>query len=112
MIIPSTRYTSLCNICLQYVFYDSLQCACCLTQVHKRCARLNDAFINISNVDYSYWNCKDCIALSSIINIDDNNYTNATFDSSHCSSFYNEKVYPAIHFQNTFNANTSYYATE
>ena len=65
-------------------FSNSLQCACCLTQVHKRCVIFNDAFINSSNVDDCYWNCKDCIELSSIFNINDNNSTNVTFDSNHC----------------------------
>ena len=66
-------------------FSDSLQCACCLTQVHQRCAILDDAFINSSNVDDSYWNWKDCIELSSIFNINDNNSTiNVTFNTSHC----------------------------
>ena len=94
--MPSTRYTSLCIICLQNVFSDSLQCACCLTQVHERCARLNDAFNNSSNVDDSYWNCNDYIELSSIYSIYDNNYTNVSLNTSHCSSFYNEKVNPDI----------------
>ena len=48
----------------------------CLTQVHKRCARLNDAFNNSSNVDESHWNCNDSMELSSIFYINDNNYTN------------------------------------
>ena len=80
--MSSNRYASLCNICLQYVSYDSLQCACCLTQVHKRCARLNDAFNNSSNVDDCYWNCKDYIELSSIFYINDNNNTNVALNTS------------------------------
>ena len=100
MIIPSTRYTSLCNICLQNVFSGILQCACCLTQVHQRCATLNDAFINCSNVDDFYWNCKDSMEPSSISNINDNNSTNVTFDS--CSSFYSEKVDPDINLKKYF----------
>ena len=112
MIMPSTRYTSLCNICLQDLSSDSLQCACCLTQVHQRYARLNDAIINSSNVDDSYWNCKDCIELSSILSVNDNNSTNVTFDSTYCSSFYNVKVVPGINFRHFFNVNTSYFTTE
>ena len=112
MIMPSTRYTSLCNLCPQNVFSDSLQCACCFTQVHQRCARLNYAFINSSNVDDFHLNCKDCMELSSILNINYNNSTDVTFDISHCSSFYNEKVDPDINFKNDFNANTSYFTTE
>ena len=112
MIMSPTRYTSLCNICLQNVFCDSLQFACCLTQVHQRCSRLNDAFINSSNVDDFYWNCKDCMELSSIFNINDNNSTSVTHNTSHCSSFYDEKVDTDINFQNTFNVNTSYFTTE
>ena len=84
MKMPSTSFY---NICLQNVFSDSLQCACCLTQVHQRCARLNDAFINSSNVDDSCWNCKDCVELCYILSINENNSTNVTFDSSNCSSF-------------------------
>ena len=87
MIMLSTRYTFLCNICLQNVFSDSLQCACCITQVHQSCARLNDAFINSSNVDGSYWNCNDCIELSSIFIINDNNSTSIILNTSHCSFF-------------------------
>ena len=73
---------------------------------------MNDVFINSLNVYDIYWNCKDCIELCSILSINNNNSTNVTFDSSHCSSFYNEKVNPDINFQNTFNANTSYFTTE
>ena len=112
MIFPSTRYTSLCTICLQNIFSDNLQCACCLTQVHQTCARLNDASINSLNVDDFYLNCKDCIELSSIFNINDNNSTSVTLNTRHCSSFYNEKVDTDINFQNTFNVNTSYFTTE
>ena len=112
MIIPSTRYTSLCNICLQNVFSDSLQCACCLTQVHKRCARLNGAFSNSSNVDDCHWNCNDCIELCSIFSIYDNNYSNVTLNTSHCSSFYNEKVNSEINLKNTLSVSTSYFAAE
>ena len=94
--MPSTRFTSLCNICSQNIFSDSLQCACCLTQVHKRCARLNDALSNSSNVDDCYWNCKDCIELSSIYNINDNNNTNVALNTCLCSYSYYEKVIPDI----------------
>ena len=73
---------------------------------------MNNAFSNSSNVDECYWNCKDCIELSSIFNINDNNSTNYEFDSSHCSYFYDEKVNPDINFINTFNVNTSYFTTE
>ena len=73
---------------------------------------MNDAFNNSSNVDDSYWNCKDCIELSYIFNINDNNYTNVTLNTSHCSSFYNEKVNPDINLINTFNVNTSCSTTE
>ena len=95
-------------MCLQNVFSDSLQCAFCFAQVNHRCARLNDDFINILNVDYFYWNCKVYIELSSIFCINDNNSTNVTLSTSHCSSFYNEKVDPDIIFQ----INTSYLRTE
>ena len=114
-----TRYTSLCNICLQNVFSDSLQCAFCLAQVHKRCARLNDTFSNRSNVDNCYWNCNDCIELSSIFNIDDNNNTNVALDTCHCSyfsymsvCFSYMSVSPDINLKNTFNVNTPYFTTE
>ena len=111
VIIPSIRYTSICDICLQNVFSDSLQCACCLSQVHQRHARSNDAFINSSDDDF-YWNCKDCMELSFIFNMSDNNSLNVTLDACHCLSFCNEKVDPDINFKNTFNANTSYFTTE
>ena len=73
---------------------------------------MNDAINNSSNVDDSYWNCNDCIELSSIFNINDNNYTNATLNTSYCSSFYNEKVKPDINLKNIFYVNTSYFTTE
>ena len=41
-------------------------------------------------------NCEDCIELSSITSISDNNSTNVTLNTSHCSSFCNEKVDPDI----------------
>ena len=82
--MSSSRYTTLCNICFKNVISDSLQCACCLAQVYKRCARLNDAFNNSSNVDDYHWNCKDCIELSSIFNINDNNNTNIALNTCHC----------------------------
>ena len=110
--MSSTRYTTLCNICLKNVFSDSLHCASCLTQVHKRCARLNDAFNNSSNVDDYHWNCKDCIELSSIFNINDNNNTNVALNTCHCSYFYNEKVNPDINLKNIFYVNTPYFTTE
>ena len=110
--MSSTRYTTLCNICLKNVFSDSLQCASCLTQVHKRCARLNDAFNNSSNVDDYHWNCKDCIELSSIFNLNDNNNTNVALNTCHCSYFYNEKVNPDINLKNIFYVNTPYFPTE
>ena len=101
MIMFSTRYTSLCNICLQNVFSDSLQCSCCLAQVYQRCARLNDTFINSLNADDVYWNYMHCIELCSIFSINDNDSTNVTLKTSHCSYFYYEKVDLDINFQNT-----------
>ena len=93
-------------------FSDSLQCACCLTQVHQMCARLNDSFINSLNVDDFYWNCTDCIELSSIFYINDNNSTNIALNTSHCSSFYNEKVDHDINLKNIYFFLTSYFTTE
>ena len=112
IIMSSTRYTLLCNICLQNVFSDNLQCASCLTQDHKRCARLNDALSNSSNVDDCYWNCKDCIELSSIFDIYDNNNANAALNTCQCSYFYNEKVKPDINLKNTFNVNKPFFTTK
>ena len=73
---------------------------------------MNDGFSNSSKFDDCQWNCKDCIELSSIFNIDDNNNTNVALNKCHCSYFYNEKVNPDINLKNTFNVNSPYFATE
>ena len=73
---------------------------------------MNDAFNNSSNVDDYHWNCKDCIELSSIFNINDNNNTNVALNTCHCSYLYNEKVNPDINLKNIFYVNTPYFTTE
>ena len=94
MIMPSTRYTSLCNIC----------------NICNICPQ--NVFFNSSNVDDFHWNRNDYMELSSIFSINDNNSSDVIFHISHCSSFCNEKRDPDINFQNALNANTLYFATE
>ena len=70
-------------------YSDSLLYACCPTQVHDRCARLNDAISNSSNVYDFNWNFDNCIELSSALCTKDFNSTCVTLSTSHFSSFYN-----------------------